>query len=272
MAVCYRHPDRTTGVMCNRCSEFICPECMINAPVGFQCPNCAAISNPRGTRPTQQSVGRFAGIPPVTRWILFACVGIYLFGTLFGTADSLASQFGMWPYAVANGEWWRLITAAFLHAGIFHILFNMYALYILGPGLERFLGSRKFATLYFLSALGGSTLSYWFSNPSTLAVGASGAIFGLLTATIVVGKHLHNDVSQLLVLLAINVVIGFSGGIDWRAHFGGALIGAAVASIYVKDFHTLNKKLKNVGILLIFISLIVLIIMRSQTLSTQFGF
>ena len=247
---------------------------MINAPVGFQCPSCAAISNPRGTRVRsgQQSLGRLSGIPLVTRWILIACSGIYIFGVLFGTSDSLAEQFGMWPYAVADGQWWRLITAAFLHAGIFHILFNMYALYILGPGLERFLGSRKFATLYFLSALGGSTLSFWFSNPNSLAVGASGAIFGLLTATIVVGKHLNNDVSQLIALLAINVVIGFSGGIDWRAHFGGAVVGATISAIYVKDFHGSSRRIQTVSVFLIFALLVALIVLRNQSLATQLGF
>ena len=273
MAVCYRHPDRTTGVTCNRCGEFICPDCMINAPVGFQCPNCAAVSNPRGTRPvTNRTMGSgLTGLPPVTRWILFACVGLYLYGFLLGRSDELAVKYGMFPIGIAEGQWWRLLTATFLHAGLLHILFNMYALYILGPGLERYLGSKRFASLYFLSALGGSAASFWFSNPSTLAVGASGAIFGLLTATIVIGQHLRNDVSQLIVLLIINAVIGFSGGIDWRAHFGGAIVGASVAAIFVKDSNTASRKLQNVGVFLIFIGLFVLIVMRNQQLIAQFN-
>ena len=241
---------------------------MVNAPVGFQCPNCAAVSNPRGVRQsaTRNFGSGIAGLPPVTRWVFTACVAIFIVGSLFGLADSLAENFGMWPIAVASGQWYRLITATFLHAGILHILFNMYALYVLGPGLERYLGSRKFATLYFLSALGGSTCSYLFSNPNTLAVGASGAIFGLLTATIVVGKHLNNDVSQLLVLLAINAVLGFSGGIDWRAHFGGAIVGAAIAAIYVRDGTAVSRQRQSIGIIAVSVLLIFLIVFRTQSL------
>jgi membrane associated rhomboid family serine protease len=139
----------------------------------------------------------------------------------------------MWPVAIAlEGEWFRLISSIFLHAGWLHIGFNMYVLFILGPPLERVLGHGRFLTLYVLSGVGGSVASYWFSPVNTLSVGASGAIFGLMTAWIVVGRRLNRDVTQIIVLLGINVVLGFvMGGVDWRAHLGGAVTGGLVALV-----------------------------------------
>ncbi|MBU6347195.1 MAG: rhomboid family intramembrane serine protease [Actinomycetales bacterium] len=268
MAVCYRHLDRATGITCNRCDAFICPECMINAPVGFQCPDCAAISNPRGARyRSKLDQGWLASIPPVSRNIFVACFAIFVFTRVFGLTQSYALRFAMWPQAVAQGEWYRVISATFLHAGILHIAFNMYALYILGPNLERMLGSRKFFSLYFLSALGGSTLGFWFSDPNSSSIGASGAIFGLLTATIVIGRHMRADVTQLVVLLVINTILGFSGGIDWRAHLGGALTGALVATIFVRELIAMKSTRFSFGATSVLIALLVLIFLRAQQLA-----
>jgi len=240
---------------------------MVNAPVGFQCPSCAAISSPRASRANQSAnSGWLASIPPVTRWILIACVVIYFVTRFTGSVDDWNFSYGMWPYGVASGQWYRVITATFLHGGILHLLFNMYALYILGPNLERMLGSKQFFSLYFLSALGGSTLGLWFSDLNSNSIGASGAIFGLLTATIVIGRHLRADVSQLIVLLVINAALGFTGGIDWRAHLGGALTGALIAAIYVQDQKGTSRVLQRLGTIGVFIGLIVLIFLRCQQL------
>ena len=172
----------------------------------------------------------------------------------------------MWPYGVASGQWYRVITGAFLHANFFHLLFNMYALFVLGPDLERSLGPRKFFSLYFLCALGGSLADLYLLDPATPSLGASGAIFGLLTATIVIGRHLRADVSQLIVLLVINAALGFTGGIDWRAHLGGALTGALIAAIYVQDQKGTSRVLQRLGTSGVFIGLIVLIFLRCQQL------
>jgi len=170
---------------------------------------------------------------PVTSAILVACIGLYGLSLAVG---SFALTFGMIPAAVAKGEWWRLLTSTFLHFGILHLFFNMLALYWLGPPLERALGPARFAALYFLSALGGSVASYWFSDWRTLSTGASGALFGMVAAMIVIGREMRADVSQLVFLLAVNVVYGFvKAGVDWRAHFGGALTGAAFAFLYNRD-------------------------------------
>jgi membrane associated rhomboid family serine protease len=158
---------------------------MINAPVGFQCPDC--VSAARVAMPKNRFGGSFNTVPTVTRYILITCVSIFLLSLLLGGTRSFAISFGMIPSAIAQGEWWRLLTSTLLHGSILHLLFNMYALYWLGPQLERILGHSRFAALYVLSALGGSVASYWFSDLLTVSVGASGAIFGLITATIVLG-------------------------------------------------------------------------------------
>jgi membrane associated rhomboid family serine protease len=169
----------------------------------------------------------------VTSAILIICIGLFGLSLVVG---SFAMQFGMIPAAVAKGEWWRLITSTFLHFGVLHLFFNMLALYWLGPPTERALGSARFAALFLLSALGGSVASYWFSDRRTLSTGASGGLFGMVAAMIVMGQKMRADVSQLVFLLAVNVVYGFvMSGVDWRAHFGGAITGAALAWIYASD-------------------------------------
>lgn len=240
---------------------------MISAPVGFQCPECVAAA--QVALPKTKFGGSFNTVPKVTRAILITCVSIFALSLLFG---SFAISFGMIPAAIAQGEWWRLFTSTLLHGSILHLLFNMYALYWLGPQLERSLGHMRFAALYVLSALGGSVASYWFSDLNTVSVGASGAIFGLITATIVIGREMRTDVSQLVVLLGINVVIGFlQPGIDWRAHFGGAVTGAAVAFIYTKGTRLNRDQIHRAGLAGIFAVLVIATFARNAQVSALLG-
>jgi len=172
--------------------------------------------------------------PVVTYTVIGVNVAVFLLQLLRGI-DAMAEQWGMWPIAVAlGGEWWRLITSAFLHGSFLHIAFNMYVLFALGPTLERILGHGRFIVLYITAALGGSVASYVFSDPNVVSVGASGAIFGLMGALVVAGKRLRYDITQVLILIAINIAIGFlAPGVDWRAHLGGLVVGAAVAALLV---------------------------------------
>jgi membrane associated rhomboid family serine protease len=240
---------------------------MINAPVGFQCPECVA--NAQVALPKTRFGGSFNTVPKVTRAILITCISIFVLSLLLG---SFALAFGMIPAAIAQGEWWRLLTSTLLHGSILHLLFNMYALYWLGPQLERTLGHVRFAALYILSALGGSVASYWFSDLRTVSVGASGAIFGLITATIVIGREMRTDVSQLVVLLGLNVIIGFlQSGIDWRAHFGGAITGAAIAFIYTKGTRLNRDRIHRAGLAGIFVFLVVATVTRNAQVSALIG-
>ena len=264
---CFRHTDSEAYVSCGRCDRKICPDCMISAPVGFQCPECVTAA--QVATPKTKFGGSFNSVPKVTRAILIACVGIFVLSMLLG---SFALDFGMIPAAIAQGQWWRLLTSTVLHSGILHLLFNMYALYWLGPQLESMLGRMRFAALYVLSALGGSIASYWFSDLNTVSVGASGAIFGLITATIVIGREMRSDVSQLVLLLGLNVVIGFlQPGIDWRAHFGGAVVGAVVAYVFTKGTRLNRDQIHRAGIAGIFVVLVLATLARNSQVSALLG-
>ena len=207
---------------------------MRSAPVGFQCPECVGEAAATVRQPVTVSGASLVQRPYVT----YGLIGLTSIAFLLQFAAGVglvAEQYGMWPYGIVlNGEWWRLLTAAFLHGSWLHIAFNMYVLFVLGPTLERVLGHVRFIVLYLVAAVGGSVASYAFSDPRTVSVGASGAIFGLMGALIVAGRRLKYDITQVLILLGVNVVIGFlSPDVDWRAHFGGLVTGALVAGIFV---------------------------------------
>lgn len=170
----------------------------------------------------------------ITQTLVGLNVGVFLMQQ-FAPQLALVPTFALQPLTIAEqGEWWRLVTAAFLHGGWLHLAMNMLALWQIGSALEQMIGPSRFLTLYFVAALGGSIASYTFSDQFAYSVGASGAIFGLLTAFIVVGAALRMDVSSAIVFLVINVAISFTGGIDKWAHFGGAAVGALVAWLFVE--------------------------------------
>jgi membrane associated rhomboid family serine protease len=229
---CYRHPDRPTAVSCTRCGRPGCPECMRSAAVGQQCVDCvqaAASSVP----PARTAAGGLLreGAPLVTYALMAINIAVYI---LQIASSTLQYRLSLFPVAVAGGQYYRLLTSAFMHYGIIHILFNMYALYILGPPLERHLGRMRFLALYLLSALGGSVMVYLFSGLNAATAGASGAIFGLFGATLVAARRLRLDVRSLVVLIVINLVITFTvPGISWQGHVGGLITGSLVAAAYL---------------------------------------
>lgn len=228
---CYRHPHRETYVRCTRCERPICPDCMHSASVGFQCPDCVREGS-RSQRPLRTALGgRMRGDSAlVTRTLIVINVVMFL---LQKAVPGLQSRLLLDVGAVASGEYYRLVTAAFLHGGVLHIFFNMYLLLLIGSQLEAALGRWRFTTLYLVSALGGSAASYLFNPVGYSALGASGAVFGLFGALFVVSRRLGADVRGITWLIALNLVIGFVlPNIDWRAHVGGLLTGAVLAAAY----------------------------------------
>ncbi|MGI8536459.1 MAG: rhomboid family intramembrane serine protease [Mycobacteriales bacterium] len=216
------------------------------ASVGYQCPECVAA----GAKTVREGRTVFGGrissnTSRVSITIIALNVGVFLIGLRLGERE-LQARFGniAGPVrfvpggevgGVATGEYYRLFTAAFLHANIFHLAINMFAFVQLGPVLESALGRVRFLTLYVLAALGGSTLSFLVSDRGVLGVGASGAIFGLFGAYYIVVRHLGGETRSILVLLAINLVITFSVPIiDWRAHIGGLVIGVFIAVAFTR--------------------------------------
>ena len=248
---CYRHPGRETHLRCNRCGRYICPDCMIPAAVGFQCPECVRAGS-ESVRPARTSVGailRPQNFPLVTYLLIAANFVVYGLQHVVGTSgppglqtntldlrlDLLSS--GYWdgqPIGVANGEWYRLVTAMFLHASLIHIGSNMISLYFIGPITEQLLGRLRFTLVYFVGGIVGNAVSYFFMPSLSQALGASGAISAVFGCLIVVGlRQKILDPSMIVVVVVLNVVIPLNNStIDWRAHLGGALAGALLGATY----------------------------------------
>ncbi len=226
---CAWHPDRETWVSCSRCERPICPSCMNEAPVGFHCPGCIAEGRATVRRIKTRST-------PITNLIIGICVAVFAYGELIDS--QLVLKFGLAPIAITEfGEYYRMITAMFLHGGIIHLVFNMLILHQLGTQLEYFFGSPKFTAIYLFAGLGGGLASLVFNAPFVLSVGASGAIFGLMGAYLVVAQQIRMDARSIYGLLGINLVIGFIvPGIDWHAHLGGLAAGALATAVIHRLF------------------------------------
>ncbi|PSK99329.1 membrane associated rhomboid family serine protease [Murinocardiopsis flavida] len=231
---CFRHPDRETYVRCTRCNRPICPDCMREAAVGFHCVDCVA----EGGRSVRQARTVFGGRVIGRPYVSFTLLGLMVAGFVLQLATDgssgagATSLFAMWGPGVYHGEWYRLVTAAFLHGGVMHLLFNGYAMYIVGPQLEQWLGHVRFAALWVLSAIGGSVLTYVL-DPAQSSVGASGAVFGLFGAVFVIGRRLQLDTRFIVALLAVNLVITFLfPAISWTAHVGGLITGLLLGAAY----------------------------------------
>jgi membrane associated rhomboid family serine protease len=272
---CYRHPDRATYIRCTRCNRSICPECMRDAAVGHQCEECVREGAKTVRQPTTSFGGREYGANPVITYALIA-INVVMF-VLETVSRGLKSELVLFAPAVADGDVYRLVTSAFMHYGVAHLLFNMYALWIIGPPLEKALGRLRFTALYALSALGGSVLVYLLSPLNAATAGASGAVFGLFGAAFVVGKRLNLNVSWVVGLIAINLAITFVipalGGqqISWQGHIGGLVTGAAVAAAYAyapRERRMLIQLSATIGLLVLFCALIW---WRTTDLLTQFG-
>lgn len=238
---------------------------MTEAPVGFRCPECS--QSPQVRVPVTVAGATHIDRPVVTYTLIGVTVAVFGLQLLRGI-DVMANEWGMWPVAVSmGGEWWRLLTSAFLHGSFLHIAFNMYVLFALGPTLERILGHGRYIVLYVTAALGGSVASYVFSDPKVVSVGASGAIFGLMGALVVAGKRLRYDITQVLILIGINIAIGFiAPGVDWRAHLGGLVVGAAVAALMVYAPRRMRTPVQVLGVAGVLAVLIAITLWRTAQL------
>lgn len=241
MPVCYRHPDRPTYLSCSECGRPICPDCSHDAPVGQKCPECvSAAGKQRVVHARDITGGPSFQTSPVVFSLIAVNVAIYVLGLASSSLHiDLLNNFAAWTPAIEAGEWWRGLTAAFLHGGMMHILFNMYFLYIFGPRLEQQVGSVAFSGIYLASAAGGSVASFLFGPSNAISVGASGALFGLFGAWIYAAYRQRGSAAgsamfnQLGGLLLINMALPlFIPNIDWRAHLGGLVTGIAVAFLW----------------------------------------
>ncbi len=230
---------------------------MRSASVGFQCPECVA-AGARTVRTPKTAFGGRVSTDPGRVTLVLIAVNVLVFVVGLSRTGSLAVDYGNLAQAldpttgqvvgVAAGQYYRLVTAAFLHAGPFHVLINMFALFQIGPVLERALGRWRFLALYLLSALGGSVTGYLLAPLNQPSVGASGAIFGLFGAYYVVVRRLGGETGSIVVLLVINLIITFSvPNIDWRAHLGGLVVGGVLAIAFAYVPRGPRQRLLHIG-------------------------
>lgn len=235
---CYRHPDRNTLLRCSRCDRPICGACSIDASVGQRCPECVRSEGVQKTIPTGGRLSGASGAPATKTFIGLAVVFFVLTG--FGRGGGpIFEALAQWNVAVAAGEWWRIFTPILLHASITHILFNMWALWVLGPQIERGVGTWPFVSLFLASAGVGGAFAFYLGDPLDVAVGASGAIFGLFGVWLSWAFHRRNTtrgkamLRQIGFLLLINAAIPFLvPNIAWQAHLGGLIAGFVIGEIW----------------------------------------
>ena len=271
--VCPRHPDRVAYVRCQRCERPVCPECQRPAAVGVQCVDCVreqAKSMPR-TRTVFGGRASTDERPLVTQSIIAICVAVFAVQHLGGTRITTELSFFP-PEAVAQP--YRFLTVAFLHSptSLLHIAFNLYALWIVGPYLERLLGRLQFAVLYLLAAVGGSVGSYLLVDPYSeawfaRAWGASGAVFGLFGAFVVLNRRLGRDTTAVVGVMVVNGVIGFLPGLDigWQAHLGGLVVGVLTAAA-IAYLPRERVRLRWAAFAAVAVLLVVLVALRTQGL------
>jgi membrane associated rhomboid family serine protease len=252
---CYRHPDRETYVSCSDCGRPICPECMTQAPVGQKCPEHSG--KPQGAKRITSGVRRgvFEGVGAlVTKTLLAVNIVIYVITAAQGAGindpgGSLYFKWILFGPAVAQGDWWRLITSAFLHANLLHIAFNMYFLWFVGSPVEQALGRGRFILLYLVSGLAGSAGALIYT-PTTPTVGASGALFGVLGAAVIFERQRMFVLGgSALGLVVINLVLSFafSGTISVGGHVGG-LVGGILCTLVLSKFGRGHAAYSRVGL------------------------
>jgi membrane associated rhomboid family serine protease len=282
---CYRHPERETWVSCVRCGRHACPDCLRQAAVGQQCVECVR-GGARNTRMARTAFGGRAVSGAVVTWTLVA-VNVLLFLVELAK-PSLASDWGLLGYAqfssggpvqgIAAGQWYRLVTSAFLPPatglgglGFLDLAFNMWALIVVGPSLEQLLGRGRFITVYLLSALGGGVAFFLIGQPYVLALGASGAVFGLFGAWFVVSRKLGLDVRGIVVIIAINLVFSlvYRSTIAWQDHVGGLIVGALTTAAFAYAPRRNRTVVQVAAVLAIAAVLIVLVALRSHHLTSQ---
>ena len=282
--VCYRHPNVPTRVHCTRCERPICPDCMIPAPVGFQCPECVE----EARRDFRRGPGRpLRGGVSATNALLIAIAIPFVIEVIVGgpqalfnpSAKTLYDLGAMFPLSVANGQFWRLFTAMFLHAGILHIALNAYFFYLFGRTVEGTLGRAWTVVIFMVSGFLASVASYAFGPVTTLAVGASGAIAGVFGAFIAYAykrRHMAMWAANLrmaLTVIVLNAVIALGyRAIDWRAHVGGLIAGFVIGYLVDQPAASQRRSVAIAGTLVMVGIGVALVLWRTAEIRSLPGF
>ena len=243
---CYRHPNRQSYILCQRCGRTVCPACSTQASVGVHCPECVKEARakvpqrrPVGTR-TVRAFRSGSSTPVVTYSIIAICVLVFALQLI--TRDAITGWLALYPPYIDLLPW-TVLTSEFAHGSPIHLLVNMISLFLLGPSLELAFGRARYIALFLLSGLGGSVAVIFLLGDQASALGASGAIFGLLAALVVAIRRIGGNTTQLLILVVVNLSIGFLiPGIAWQAHVGGLIVGGVIAAIYTRTQGPRNRR------------------------------
>jgi len=289
--VCYRHPGRETYISCQRCGKPICPDCMRPAAVGFQCPDCVK-EGARSTRSGRTAYGgERSGDPGLTSKILVGLNALVwvLIASTGGSGSEWFNRLALLPETVTfrlrdgstehirgvassafgeGGAYWQLLTSMFTHIEVWHIGFNMLALWVLGPQLELAIGRARFLALYFLSGLAGGATVYWLSNEYSQTLGASGAIFGLMGALLVIAVKVGGDVRGLAGWIGVNFFITFvfASYISWQGHLGGFIGGAAIGAALAYAPKKNRTQVQILALALVAVLIVVAVVARTAVL------
>ena len=288
---CYRHPDVATGVHCTRCDRPICPDCMIPAPVGHHCPTCVEEARKEFRKgPGRRIAVANAKAVSATKVLVVAIVAMFavevvviglpsLIGFNEAPPEKLYQLGGALGFSIAAGQYWRMLTSIFLHGGLIHIAFNLYALWIFGQVVEDELGRWRLLAIFFVTGLFASATSYLLAPPNVVGVGASGAIFGIFGAFVAFNWRRRGTalgaarLRAAIGILVLNAVlgIGFAGAIDWQAHAGGFVAGL-VAGFAAEGFGRFrNERLAFVlGCAGLLAATVVMVLWRTAQLKAEF--
>ncbi|MGH3016252.1 MAG: rhomboid family intramembrane serine protease, partial [Gaiellaceae bacterium] len=254
------HPGRETAVSCSNCGRPICPDCMVYAAVGIKCPECAGQAT--GARAATKKVSRAAGSATgavVTKTLIAVNIAVFLVSVAQGSgalspSNEFVDRWALNGFDVADGEWWRLITGAFLHASLIHLAFNMLMLWWFGQALETALGRGRFLGVYLVSALAGSAGALLLTSPGTNTVGASGAVFGILGAGLVLERRqIYVFGGGALFVVVLNVIFTFAvSNISIGGHLGGLVGGMlAVLALSAAGRHPVYGRLDAMSVLIL---------------------
>jgi membrane associated rhomboid family serine protease len=266
---CYRHPDRQTGIACQRCGRPICGECMQPASVGFQCPRCVGVGRAGVRAPRTRFGARTApGGGVATKAVMVALALVYVADLLL--RGRVSDQLVMWNYGVADGQLWRLLTSGLVSGSLLGLVMNLLVLWLAGRAIESEVGPVRFLAIYLAGTLGGSTLFYLIAADRMATLGAASAVVGLLAANAIgkrkSGEDIRGDVGLFVILVLYSLVIGFST-FGWLTMIGGILVGALAGAVLAYAPRANRAAAQVVGLLAVVLLCLVAVVLKTFVLS-----
>ena len=262
---CYRHPDRQTGIACQRCGRPICGECMNPASVGFQCPRCVGAGRAGFREPRTRFGARMTpGGGVATKGVMIALAVVYV--TNLVLQGRVLSYLIMWNPPVAAGELWRLLTSGLVSGGLFGLATNLLVLWLAGRAIESEVGPARFLAIYLAGALGGSTLFYLLGPANGATLGAAAAVVGLLAANAIGkrkgGEDIRGDLALFAILVLYSLVIGFSS-FGWLTMVGGIAVGALAGAVLAYAPRDNRTPAQVVGLLAVVLVCVLAVVART---------